>query len=72
MSMDKTNGDVNVFVFAKGGVTVNMEEDMLITRKGASILIGVRAEQGRYCILLVQQRGQWRPRKPLKAAQEQL
>ena len=68
MSVGKTNDDGNVSIFTKDGVTVHKEEDVLITCKGAPILIGVRDERGRYRIPLVQRRGQWRPRKPSKAA----
>merc|ERR1712194_376892 len=45
---------------------------MGITCKDAPILIRVRDEQGRYRIPLVQRRGQWRPRKPSKAARLKL
>ena len=48
----------------KKGVTVHKEEDVLITCKGAPILIGKRDERGRYRIPLVQERGQWLPRHP--------
>ena len=57
MSVDKTNDDGNVSIFTSNGVTVHTEEDVLIACKGAPILVGVRAERGRYRIPLVQQRG---------------
>ena len=44
MSVGKTNDDSNVSIFTKDGVTVHREEDMLITYKGALILIGIRDE----------------------------
>ena len=69
MSIGKTNDDGNVSIFTKDGVTVHKEEDVLIMCKGTPILIGVR---GRYRIPLVQRRGQWRSRKPSKAAREKL
>ena len=59
-------------IFTKDGVTVHKEEDVLITCKDAPILKGVRDKRGWYCILLVQQRGQWRPRKPSTATRIKL
>ena len=42
MSVDKTNGNRNVSIFTKdGATTVHKEEEVLITCKGAPILIGV-------------------------------
>ena len=46
------------------------EEDVLITCKGAPILIGKRDERGRYCIPLVQECGQWSPRHPMPKTRE--
>ena len=54
MSVGKTNDDGNVSIFTRDGVTVHKEEDVLITCKGAPILVGVQDEQGRYSIPLVQ------------------
>jgi hypothetical protein len=48
MSVDKTNNGRNISIFTKNGVTTHKEEDVLITCKGAPILIGVQDEQGRY------------------------
>ena len=56
MSVGKINDDGNVSIFTKDGVTVHKEEDVLITCKGAPILVGVRDERGRYHIPLVQRR----------------
>jgi len=66
MSVGKTSDDGTISVFTKDGVTVHKEEDVLITCKGEPILIGVRDTNGRYRIPLVQQRGQWQPRRPNK------
>ena len=44
MSVGKTNDDGNVSIFASDSVTVHKEEDVLITCKGAPIVIGVRDE----------------------------
>ena len=70
MSVGKTADDGTVSVFTKEGVTVFKEEDVLITCKGEPILIGVRDSHGRYRIPLVQQRGQWQPRRPSKHARK--
>ena len=59
-------------VFTKEGVNVFKEEDVLITCKGEPILIGVRDSHGRYQIPLMQQRGQWQPRRPSKQARKAL
>ena len=72
MSVGKTNNDGNVSIFTRDDVTVHTEEDVLITCKGTSILVGVRDKRGRYHIPLVHQRGQWRARKPSKAARIKL
>ena len=40
--------------------------------KGKPILIGVRDNQGQYLIPLIQQRGQWQPRRPSKKARKSL
>jgi hypothetical protein len=72
MSVGKTADDGTVSVFTKEGVNVFKEEDVLITCKGEPILIGVRDSHGRYQIPLVQQRGQWQPRRPSKQARKTL
>ena len=41
MSVDKTNYNRSVSIFTKDGVAVHEEEDVVITCKGASTLIGV-------------------------------
>jgi hypothetical protein len=68
MSMGKTANDGTISIFTKDGVTVHKETDVLITCKGEPILIGVRDERGHYRIPLIQQRGQWQPRRPSKQA----
>ncbi len=68
--MGKTADDGTISIFTKDGVTVHEETDVLITCKGEPILIGVRNEQGRYRIPLIQQQGQWQPRQPSKQAQK--
>jgi len=70
MSMGKTANDGTISIFTKDGVTVHKETDVLITCKGEPILIGVRDERGRYRIPLIQQQGQWQPRRPSKQAQK--
>ena len=64
MSVGKTADDGTISIFTKDGVTVHKEQDVLITCKGAPILIGARDAQGRYRIPLIQQKGQWQPRRP--------
>ena len=59
MSVGKTADDGTISIFTKDGVTVHKETDVLIKCKGEPILVGVRDEQGRYRIPLIQQRGQW-------------
>ena len=59
-------------MFTKTGITVYKEEYVLITCKGKPILIGVQDKQGRYQIPLMQQWGQWQPRRPYKQAQNAL
>ena len=68
MSVGKTADNGTVSVFTKEGIKVFKEEDVLITCKGKSILIGVRDSHGLYQIPLIQQRGQWQPRRPSKQA----
>ena len=68
MSVGKTSDDGNVSVFTKEAVKIYKEEDVLITCKGEPILIVKRDERGRYHIPLVQQRRQWQPKTPTKAA----
>jgi hypothetical protein len=72
MSVGKTADDGTVSVFTKEGVNVFKEEDVLITCKGEPILIGIRDSHGRYQIPLMQQRGQWQPRRPSKQARKAL
>ena len=68
MSVGKTSDAGTISIFTQDGVTIHDEKDVLITCKGTPILIGVRDSNGRYRIPLVQQRGQWQPRKPSKKA----
>jgi hypothetical protein len=72
MSVGKTTDDGTISIFTKEGVTVHKEQDVLITCKGEPILIGIWDDKGRYCIPLVQQRGQWQPLKPSKKARHAL
>lgn len=72
MSVGKTADDGTISIFTKEGVTVHDEKDVLITCKGEPILIGIRDEHGRYRIPLIQQKGQWQPRKPSRKARETL
>jgi hypothetical protein len=72
MSVGQVSDDGTISIFTKDGVTVMKEEDVLITCKGEPILIGVRDEHGRYRIPLMQQKGQWQPRKPSKRARQAL
>ena len=48
------------------------EEDVLVTCKGAPLLIGVRDEHGRYRVPLIQNKGNWQPRTPSKKARTTL
>jgi hypothetical protein len=68
MSVGKTTNDGTISIFTKDGVTIHKETNVLITCKGEPILIGVRDEQGHHQIPLIQQRGQWQPRRPSKQA----
>jgi hypothetical protein len=72
MSVGKTADDGNISIFTKDGVTVYNEHNVLITCKGKPILIGVRDNNGQYCIPLVQQQGSWQPRHPSKMARHAL
>ena len=72
MSVGKTEDDRNVSLFTKEAVKIYKEEYILITCKGEPILIGKIDEIGRYRILLVQQRRQWQPKTPTKAAKRYL
>jgi hypothetical protein len=56
MSAGKTADVGTISIFTKEGVMVHKEKDVLITCKGMPILIGVRDEQGRYQIPLIQQK----------------
>ena len=62
ISVGKTNDDGNISIFTKTGFTVHKEDDVLITCKGAPVMIEKRDERGRYRIPLMQQRGHWQPR----------
>jgi hypothetical protein len=72
MSVGKTSDDNMVLVFAKEGVNVFKEEDILITCKWEPILIGIQDNQGQYRIPLMQQQGHWQPRRPSKQARKAL
>ena len=72
MSVGKTSDSGNVSVFTERDVKVYKEEDVLITCKGKPILVGRRDERGRYRIPLVQQKGNWQPKKPTKASKKYL
>ena len=72
MSVGETLDDGNVSVFTKEDVKVYKEEDVLITCKGKPILVGKRDECGRYCIPLIQQKGQWQPQVPNKRTNKHL
>ena len=61
MSVRKTWDDGTFCIFTKDGITVHKEQDVLIICEGKVILIGVCDDQGRYCIPLIQQKGQWQP-----------
>jgi hypothetical protein len=63
MSMGKTSNNGTISVFTKTGVTVFKEEDVLITCKGKPILIGMQDGRGQCQIPLMQQWGQWQPRR---------
>ncbi len=54
MSVGKTADDGTISIFTKDGVTIHNETDVLITCKGEPKLIGVRNEQERYRIPLIQ------------------
>ena len=68
MSVGKTANNRTISVFTKTGITVYKEVDVIITCKGKPILIRVRDKQGQYQIPLMQQWGQWQPRRPSKQA----
>ncbi len=70
--LKKTADDGNISIFTKEGVSVYKEEDVLITCKGEAILIGKRDERGRYWIPLVQNRGNWQPKRPTKHSKKYL
>ena len=72
MSVGKTSDAGTISIFTKDGIMVHKEEDVLITCKGEPILIGARDERGRYCIPLIQHRGQLQPRAPSKKAKKAL
>jgi hypothetical protein len=54
MSVGKTANNDTVSVFTKEGVNVFKEEDVLITCKGKTILIGLRDSHGQYPVPLMQ------------------
>ena len=68
LSVGKVADDGAISIFTSTGVSVHNERDVLITCKGKPILIGARDSSGQYHIPLVQQRGQWGPRKQSKKA----
>ena len=72
MSVGKTSENGTISIFTKDGVTVHKEQDILITCKGKPIRIRIHDNKGHYCILLMQQRGHWQPRKPSKKAEQTL
>ena len=72
MSVGKTADDGTISIFTKDGVTVHKEQDVLIKCQGEPILVGVRDEHGRYRIPLIQQKGQWQPRRPTKRVRNAL
>ena len=72
MSVSKTANDANVSIFAKEGVKIYKEEDVLIKSQRKTILIGKRDERGRYRIPLTQDHGQWQPRKPTNENKKKL
>ena len=72
MCVGKTADNGTVSVFTKEDVNVFKEEDVLIKCKGKPILIGVRDSHGQYRIPLMQQQGQWQPRRPSKQARRAL
>ena len=72
MSVGRTSDSGTISIFTKDDVTVYHEEDVLITCKGAPILIGARDERGRYHIPLQQHHGHWQPRRPSTKARKAL
>ena len=72
LSVSRISDDGNISIFTKDDVTVHKEEDVLITCKGKPILVGVRDEEGRYRIPLIQQRDNWKPRQPTASAAKAL
>ena len=72
MSVGKTDDDGNVSIFIRDSVTVNKEDDVLITYQRKPILIGKRDERGRYQIPLSQDHGQWQPHRSTNATRRQL
>jgi len=72
MSVGQISDNGNVSIFTKDGITVYKEEDVLITCKGKPILIVKRNERGQYRIPLMQNRGQWQPRRPTKKSKQYL
>jgi hypothetical protein len=72
LSVGPIANDNTVSLFTKDGVTVHHENDVLITCRGEPIFISVRDDNGRYCVPLVQQTGQWQPRHPIERARAAL
>ena len=72
LSVGKTSDDGNVPIFTKKWVTVHREEDVIITCKGAPILIRKRDDRGQYHIPPLQARGQWVPHHPTKSTGDAL
>ena len=57
MSVGKTADDGTVSIITKDGVIVHRESKVLITCQGKPIFVGVRDEQGHYCIPLMATEG---------------
>jgi len=68
MSVGKTCGDGTISIFTQNGVSVHAKWDVLITCKGAPLLIGTLDEHGQYHMPLIQHKGHWQPRTPSSKA----
>jgi len=58
--------DNTISIFTQDGVTIHKEHNVLITCHGDPVLVSVHNEHGRYCIPLVQTKGQWHSCLPKK------
>eukprot|EP00804_Cyclotella_cryptica_P025882 CCRYP_002729-RA/>CCRYP_002729-RA protein AED:0.42 eAED:0.42 QI:0/0/0/1/0/0/3/0/201 len=67
MSVGKTADNKTVSIFTCDGITVHVEEDVLITCHGTPMLIATLPHSP-----YVQTHGQWQPRQPSKRAQAAL